>query len=316
MAVIKAINSKASIGRAINYILDKEKTDNKLVYGKDCNPKSAIDEMKATKELWNKKGGREYIHLVQSFDPLDKVSFEQAHEIGQEFINSCEKYKGYEVIMATHTNKNHVHNHFIINSVSFENGKKLNTSKKELQEIKDLNNKICKYHGLSIPKKKDMPTAYSKEKYKALEKGMKGQYNSYVLSTAEDVVKSLEVATNREEFFKLMNEKGYKVTWTDTRKHVTFENKDGKKVRNTNLEKTLKDSCFSKNSMENKLKENSMKKEATLKKNINREPIKELNIGKKDIVKSIEKVVKEIERSNNDKTQEHDTSKKRERKGR
>ena len=66
MAVIKAINSKASLAKAINYVTQKQKTEEHLVSGIDCVPKNAINEMKFTKEHWNKTDGRQYMHLTQS----------------------------------------------------------------------------------------------------------------------------------------------------------------------------------------------------------------------------------------------------------
>lgn len=256
MAIIKAINSKASIGRAIEYITQKEKTDEKLVYGKDCDPTTVIDEMKATKEFWKKNEGRQYVHLVQSFDPKDNISFEKAHELGQELINNFDKYKGHEVLMATHMDKGNVHNHFVINSVNFENGKKLNTSAKELQELKDFSNELSKEHGFSVPNRNDTITTYSKDKYKAIEKGFKGEGKSYLLETAKDVTSALKQSDTKESFIKSMEDKGYKVNWEDTRKHITFENAEGKKVRNSNLEKTFKDTKFSKGGMENEIQRN------------------------------------------------------------
>ena len=65
MAIIKAVNSKSSIARAINYITKAEKTEKKLISGIDCNPETAIDEMKATKELYDKNDGRQYAHFIQ-----------------------------------------------------------------------------------------------------------------------------------------------------------------------------------------------------------------------------------------------------------
>lgn len=306
MAIIKAINSRASIGKAINYITKGEKTDKELTYGKDCNPNTSIEEMKATKELYGKTGGREYIHLVQSFDPLDNITFETAHKVGQDFINKCEKYKGHEVLMSTHMDKGHIHNHFIINSVNFENGSKLVTSSKELQNIKNINDEVCRGYNLSIPKENNTVTAYSKDKYKALEKGFNGEGNSYILNTAEDVIKVLETAISRQDFIEKMNKQGYEVNWKDTRKYVTFENSEGQKVRNSNLEKTLKDNSFSKVNMEHKFRENELNKNV----NLNNKSIKEqsskvndVNSSKikgNDIVKVIENTVKQIENTHQD----------------
>ncbi len=256
MAVIKAVNSKASIGKAINYVTKQEKTEERLISGKDCNPKTAIDEMKATKEQWRKTEGRQYAHLVQSFNPEDKVTPQQAHEIGRKFIDNTEKFKGHEVVIATHVDKGHVHNHFIVNSVNYENGKKLHTTKKELQQLKERSNQLSREYGLSIPTKGDTITTFNQKKYRAIEKGAAGKEKSYILDTARDVSRLLKKATDREGFVNDMESKGYKVNWKDNRKHITFTTPEGEKVRNSNLEKTFKEHKFSKEGMENEIQRN------------------------------------------------------------
>lgn len=253
MAIVKAVNSKASIGKAINYVTKEEKTEERLVSGKDCSPTSAIDEMKATKELWNKTEGRQYKHYVQSFNPEDNITPEQAHELGKQFAEQ-EKFKGHEVLIATHKDKDHIHNHFIVNSVNFENGSKYQESKADLENLKAFSNEQSREHGLTEPQKGDSITTFDQDKYQALLKGVNRKESSYLVDTAKDVSHSLKVATDRESFIKEMEKKGYEVNWKDTRKYVTFTTPEGKKVRNNNLEKTFKQDIFSKEGMENEIR--------------------------------------------------------------
>lgn len=262
MAVIKAVNSKASIGKAITYVTKKEKTEERLISGKDCNPKTAIDEMKVTKEQWKKTDGRQYAHLVQSFNPDDKVTPEQAHNIGMEFIENNKMFKGHEVVISTHIDKGHVHNHFIVNSVNFENGKKLHTTKKDLQQFKEQSNKLSLKYGLSVPIRGNAITTFNQKKYKAIERGANRQGTSYVLDTARNVSQSLSKATDQESFIKNMENKGYKVNWKDTRKNITFTTPEGKKIRSSNLEKTFKEHKFSKEGMENEIQRNREHRES------------------------------------------------------
>ena len=102
MAVIKAVNSRASIANAINYITKKEKTDIRLIGGYNCRGINALAEMKATKNAWNKTDGRQYKHFIQSFSPNENISPEEAHKIAAELVESWNKFKGYEVCFATH----------------------------------------------------------------------------------------------------------------------------------------------------------------------------------------------------------------------
>lgn len=259
MAIIKAVNSKASISKAINYVTKKEKTEEKLISGKDCNPNTAIDEMKATKELWSKTEGRQYKHYVQSFNPEDNITPELAHNIGKKFIEENEKFKGHEVLISTHLDKGHIHNHFIVNSVNFENGKKYQEKKQDLEIMKEKSNQLSRENGLTIPTRGDKITTFNQGKYRAIEKGFKGEEKSYLLETAKEVSNTLKVATTRQEFARDMEKKGYQVNWSDNRKNITFTTPGGQKVRNSNLEKTFKQEKFSKEGMEHELQRNREK---------------------------------------------------------
>jgi hypothetical protein len=239
MAVIKAVSSRARIETAINYITQEEKTDEKLISGIECSPDTAIEEMKTTKELWNKTDGRQYKHYVQSFPPEEKITPQQAHEIAQELC--FKRFKGFEVLIATHKDKDHIHSHIIINSVNYENGRKIQDSGKDLQSMKDYSDKLCKERGFSICEKGEEITAYKKDKYKALERGITEQgYKSYVLNCYKTVGAVKKKAISREDFIEKMKKLGYETKWTD-RKYITFTDQDGNKVRNSNLEKTFKE---------------------------------------------------------------------------
>lgn len=265
MAIIKAVNSKSNIASAINYITKEEKTEEKLITGVDCNPETAIDEMKATKELYDKKEGRQYKHYIQSFNPEDndKLSLEKAHQIGKKFIEETAKFKGYEVIMATHKDKDHIHNHFIINSVNFETGEKYQESKKDLEMLKEKSNELSLKNNLTVPKKseqRDKIIDFNQAKYQALKRHEEGNYKSYIVLTAFAVKNSQEKAISKDDFIKNMEDQGYKTKWKDENKHITFINQDtGKKVRLSNLEKTFNTKLFTKENLINKLESNKDK---------------------------------------------------------
>ena len=169
MAVIKRIASKGSVKVIINYVLSKEKTDERIISGKDCSPQNVIDEMNTTKELYNKTDGISYHHIIQSFKP-DETNPKKAHEIGLELAKS--QFKNHEVLVVTHIDKQHIHNHFVINSVSFKNGQKLISNKETLREIKRESNRICQREKLSVIKAPYAKSRYSMAEYKLAEKGM------------------------------------------------------------------------------------------------------------------------------------------------
>lgn len=257
MAVVKAINSKSSISKIINYVADKKKTTEELMFGKDCSaePNQAIEDMNMTKALYNKESGRQYKHFVQSFSPKDNISPEKANRIGREWAEKA--FKGYEVFIATHTDKEHIHNHFIVNSVNFETGKKYEQSNADLQKYKDISNKICEREGLSLSEpKKDVLTSFNSKKYKALEKGVEGTYKSYMLDLWKNVNSSMSIATSKEQFISLMNEKGYQVNWSNSRKNITYITPENKRVRDKNLAKTFKNEKLSKEGLVNEFRKN------------------------------------------------------------
>lgn len=259
MAVIKVAKGGTSIARAIDYVDKKAE----LTSGINCsdNGERAKEEMLDTKEIYNKMDGRQYKHYIQSFKP-NETTEEQAHKIGREL---GEKFKAHEVFIATHTDKEHIHNHLILNSVSFENGSKFQQSKRDLVDLKKFSDQICYREGLSVIKEKSKNiTTFDQEKYKAIEKGFSGKEPSYLLDTAQEVSKSLALSTNKQEFTRNMELKKYKVNWTENRKYITFTTPNNKKIRNNNLEKTFKEIKFSKEGMENELQRNRRSKQDRL----------------------------------------------------
>lgn len=252
MAVIKAVSSKAGIGQALDYVTKEEKTEDKLVSGLHCEPDTVKDEMQATKELWGKTGGRTYKHFVQSYHEDEHITPEQAHRNAVELAKNTEAWKGHEVLIATHIDRGHIHSHFIVNSVNYENGHKLQWSKADLQDLKDRCNEQSRQQGLHVPEKgktfsgeeREETVAWNKETYNLLKQAEKGEVKSYVQDIALSVMDCRETARSREDFIKQMNERGYGVDWQDSHKYITFTDLERQsqgekqcKVRNNKLEK-------------------------------------------------------------------------------
>lgn len=216
MAVIKVVDSKASIAKAINYITKDEKTEEHLITGKDCTPATAIDEMKATKEQWNKKNGRQYKHYIQSFDVKDKITPEKAHQIGSEWAE--ENFKGHEVLISTHTDKGHIHNHFIVNSVNYENGKKFQQSKKDLEKLKQCSDKICEREGISVIKEPSANVRYTQAEQGILEKGQLSWKD-----TIREAVDHERANSKTYEDFKKNLKQNHSIEVNDKRKYITYK---------------------------------------------------------------------------------------------
>ena len=230
MAVIKAVSSKAGIGQALDYVTKEEKTEDKLVSGLHCEPDTVKDEMQATKELWEKTGGRTYKHFVQSYHKDEKITPEQAHRNALQLAENTSAWKGFEVLVATHKDKKHIHTHFIVNSVNFEDGHKLQWSSADLQELKERCNAQSREQGLHVSEKgktfegaeREETVAWKKETYQLLKQAEQGKVKSYVQDIALAVLDCKETATSRESFIRLMNERGYGVDWQDSHKYITY----------------------------------------------------------------------------------------------
>ena len=216
MAIIKFTNSKSTLKHIINYITQDAKTTTELITGKDCTSDNALEEMQTVKNLYNKTTGRQYIHLVQSFSPNDNLSYDKAHEIGLEL---AKQYKGFQVLVATHTDREHVHNHLVINSVSFKDGKKFQQSKKDMEKIKIYSNELCAKNGLSTISLKGNSKVSSSLTLKEYQVANKGQSWKMQLINAIDY--SIENSLTKKDFISNMNSLGYQVNWTDTRKSIT-----------------------------------------------------------------------------------------------
>lgn len=252
MAVIKAVSSKAGIGQAIDYVTKEEKTEEKLVSGLHCEAETAKEEMQATKELWEKTGGRTYKHFVQSYHKDEKITPEQAHRNALQLAENTPAWKGFEVLVATHKDKDHIHTHFIINSVNFEDGHKLQWSSADLRELKERCNAQSQEQGLHVPEKgktfegaeREETVAWKKETYQLLKQAEHGKVKSYVQDIALAVLDCKETATSRETFIRMMNERGYGVDWQDSHKYITYTDlareqagEKAYKIRNNKLEK-------------------------------------------------------------------------------
>ena len=242
MAIIEAISSKANLKTIINYVTQDKKTNANLITGKDCLAESSLEEMLYTKELYNKNNGRQYIHIIQSFDPKDTLSADQVHNTG---IRLAKKFNGYQVLVATHIDKKHLHNHLVVNSVSFENGYKIQMSKKNLQDLKDYSDKLCLEIGTSVIPKKENTQYIKRNEYRVAEQGKSWKFK---LMNAIDL--SLAESNTKEEFIKNMNKLGYQVNWTDTRKYITYTTPEGYKCRDNKLY----DEKYSKGAMENEFR--------------------------------------------------------------
>lgn len=234
MAIIKAVSSRAPINTVINYVCQREKTELTLMSGIGCTPETATDEMQVTKLLYRKTGGRTYKHFVQSFAPEETLNAEIAHQIAMEFAMQCPLFQGFEVLAVTHQDRDHFHTHFVVNSVSYEDGHKFQMKSTELQDMKDLSDDICLRHGLSICEKGvsfngqecEDTTSYRKETYQLLKQAENSEVQLYIQNIALAILDCKDTAVSREDFVAQMYDRGVEVNWSDSRKYITFTDID------------------------------------------------------------------------------------------
>ena len=232
--------TRQGLSALLNYCAKNAKTVHdgiKLVTGVNCVAQSAYNKMMNTKLRYKKSDGRMYYHLLQSFHPDENITPETAHEIALRFAE--DNFPGYEVLVATHVDRNHIHSHMVINSVNAENGYKYHSDNKEIQRLRDSSDKLCLEYGLSVietvpPKTKGM----SSREYRAADKGQ-----SWKLDLAMVIDEAMCYAVSKEHFIQLMELEGYQVKWSDTRKYITYTCPNGMKCRDNKLheEKYLKE---------------------------------------------------------------------------
>lgn len=216
MAIIKFTSGKINPRTVINYVCNKEKTTDKLISGKDCMPESCEYEFAEVKKAFGKTDGRTYYHMIQSFSPDDRITPEQAHEVG---LQMAELFEGYQVLVVTHTNKAHTHNHLVINSVNFENGKKLTISNQELERIKNYSNSICLKNGWDVTEAKTRRNRNPKWKQIIIEDALTAMAESYSM----------------DEYISKLKELGIYVSYNPEYKYMTYSDAEGHKCRDAKL---------------------------------------------------------------------------------
>ena len=205
MATTKIWKFKSRLDTLIEYAINGEKTEHKLyVSGINCMPDTAFYEMKNVKKQFFKTGGIECFHAIQSFVEKE-VTPEQAHEIG---IKLAEELWGdrYQVIVCTHTNKQNVHNHIVLNSVSFIDGNKYHNSNVEIALLRETNDAICRKYGLSIIKSTKATQVSDIAKSRIANYNRNSGKMELIKADIDEAIKD---AQKYQEFVDILNYKGY-----------------------------------------------------------------------------------------------------------
>lgn len=234
----------------IEYVLRDDKV--KQGYVEITGPYSAetinYDDIYRTwineKKLWDKDSGRMYAHNIISFHKDEAVTPAEVLDIGKEFADKF--FSGHQCVIGVHQDKDHLHCHIVTNSVSYIDGVKLHQTKHDLEMQKSFTNNLCLERGLSVAEKGHHfdgseievgeITAWSKDKYNLLVNESK---KSFVADCAIALMDVVPQSTSKDDFISGMEERGWSVQWEDKRKHIVFQNQNGDKVRDSNIEKTF-----------------------------------------------------------------------------
>lgn len=254
MAINKVVNkstkSHGAMRNVLEYVLRDEKVKEGYVFingpyaGETVNYDEVYQTWLKEKQLWDKDSGRMYAHNIISFHKDEKVTPEEVLDIGKAYAEK--HFPGHQYVISVHQDKDHLHCHIVVNSVSYIDGHKLHQTKHDLERQKEFTNELCRERGLSVAEKgrhfdgslieQGEITAWSKDKYNLLINDSK---KSFVAECAIAVMEVVPQSASREEFITGMEERGWSVQWEESRKHIVFQNKEGKKVRDSNLEKTF-----------------------------------------------------------------------------
>ena len=205
MAITKIYAKRARLDKLIRYVINPEKTDEMtLVSGVGCEVRTAYAEMMHTKELFHQLDGVQGYHIIQSFLP-EEIDGETAHELGQQFAE--EYLKDYQVVIATHVDKHHIHNHLVLNSVSDKTGKKYHSSPESyFKQIRVISDRLCREYGLSVvvnPARRSL----SYMEWKLQQNGILTLRELF----DQDVEECLSQAMDLGGFYALMEDHGYTV---------------------------------------------------------------------------------------------------------
>ena len=236
MAVIKAFAVRKQLKKTVNYITDSEKTDSNLAKKIDYalnsektsseqflyesvinlpDVKTAYERMLAAKEYFGKTGGVLGYHIIQSFKP-GEITADQCHELGRKLASEMFG-AGCEIVIGTHLNKEHLHNHIVVNSVSFTDGKKLRFNKQSYRELQEVSDELCRKYGLSVVESKAHGKSYKEWlNEKEGKPTIRGQIRA-------DIDQAIKESFNYGTFINNLEKRGYLIKDSPSRAYTALK---------------------------------------------------------------------------------------------
>jgi len=222
MATTSIWSIKGKLGNVVEYVKNPEKTENlsqvlgyaidhsktersHYVSGINCSPGKAVEQMQAAKKHFSKEGGVVAYHGYQSFAP-GEVSPDTAHEIGLELAQRLWGEK-YQVVVATHLDRGHIHNHFVVNTVSWVDGKRYHRTGKDYHDMQAISDELCRQYSLSVIQRPEPGRSKHYGEWQAEQQG-RPTWRGMVRA---DVDAAIAAAQTDRQFFELLRKKGYAV---------------------------------------------------------------------------------------------------------
>lgn len=241
MSIIKAFAVRKQLKKTVNYITDSDKTDSDLARKIDYalnsektagtaaaseqflyesvinlpDVKTAYAHMQATKERFDKTGGVLGYHIIQSFKP-GEITADRCHELGRKLASEMFG-AGYEIVIGTHLNRKHLHNHIVLNSVSFIDGKKLRFNKQSYRELQEISDQLCRKYGLSVIESKAHGKSYKEWlNEKEGKPTVRGQIRA-------DIDQAIKESFNYGTFINNLEKRGYLIKDSPSRTYTALK---------------------------------------------------------------------------------------------
>ena len=228
MAVTKIHPIKTTLKKAIDYICNGDKTDDEIyVTTHLCSRENAHKEFELTKKQFGSRTQTLAHHLIQSFVP-EEVSFEEVHQVGIEILGGK-----YEYVLATHIDKDHIHNHIIFNSIDVDEGKVYHSYYGSYMNIRNQSDRLCKEHNLSVIDQETQREINEIKRRKFVNwyywnEDKKG--SSYKSRLQFDIDRTIKQSINWQDFLSKMESYGYEIKYG---KHIAFKSKNQQRFTRT-----------------------------------------------------------------------------------
>lgn len=228
--------SRSGMKAVMRYAAQDKKTfweGQRLVSGINCQAASVYNDFLRTQLLHHKDSGRRFYHLVQSFPSGEEVDPVKSHLAARRL---AEFFEDREVLVCTHTDRDHIHSHLIINAVALESGLKLHSDKALIQKLMRFNDQVCEEFQLPVfqPQQRKAETkAVSNAEYHSAAKG-----ESWKFRLMNVIDNCMRFAASKDDFLELMRSEGYEIRWQDSRKYITYTTPEGRSCRDNRLHET------------------------------------------------------------------------------